>query len=255
MPCHGWSTNIVTWRGQDSWILPLLDNKIIFLEAEWQKQRVPCGVWKGQIQTLYVNCVQKERPKLLTRVAQRTGGLRNGWGGRWGWREEENSLSAWRGKFSTNSFPAEHKKGTLLGYPLQVPGKQEAAWTLPLGVSWFTECSGLFPGAGVRPQAKPLMACHTSKVLSNHVHLLGAGPRWSPCSACSWAHFLWPSIGCSEWSGSWQWLDYGPTWSRHRRQEGEGMSLRPCYTPDLDWMLSRHCLMYPHFTQEDVEAQ
>lgn len=78
----GGSTDIVTGREPASWNLPLLD-KVMFLEAEWQKQSVPCGFWMHQIQALHLNCVQKERPKLQTRVAQRTGGLGRGW--EWGW--------------------------------------------------------------------------------------------------------------------------------------------------------------------------
>lgn len=106
----------------------------------------------GQAQALHVNCVQKERPKLLTRVAQRTGGCGSGRGR--GGGGEENSLSAQRGKVSTSSFPAECRKGTSR-HPLKFPREQEAACALPFIPSWFTEENRLFPGAGVRPPALP----------------------------------------------------------------------------------------------------
>lgn len=140
------------------------------------------------------------------------------------------------------------------GHPLQFPREPEAAWALPLVTSWFIECSGFFPGAGVRPRARPCMACRTSKALS--CVLLSAGSRWSLLWAYSWAHFSWPYVGCSEWSGSgrmtrvWHNLE----WAQETGMGGN-VPWAPAVCQACAEFFYRSFLVYPHFMQEDVEAQ
>lgn len=118
-----------------------------------------------QIQELHVNCVQKERPKLLTRVAQRTGGVEGGGA------EEEQRLGGENSPPAHSQMKAE--RGHIRTQP-PVPKGTRGSLSFPLSASWVIECSGLFPVAGTRhgvPHLESLVWLHPS---------FTAGPNWQP---------------------------------------------------------------------------